>query len=127
MTRMWLSGFRFRVVGGFRKMPIDGWVSTLGGAVDTDDSGRDFFISYAGVNRPWAEWIALELEQAGYSTVVQSFDFRPGTDFLHEMQRAATSAQRTIAVLSPAYFGSAFGEAEWRAAFAKDPTASAVC
>jgi hypothetical protein len=27
-----------------------------------------------------------------------------------------------MAVLSPAYFGSKFGEAEWRAAFAKDST-----
>ncbi len=84
--------------------------------------GRDFFISYAGVNRSWAEWIAVELEKAGFSTVIQSFDFRPGTDFVHEMQRAASSAGRTVAVLSPAYLDSRFGEAEWRAAFAKDPT-----
>jgi hypothetical protein len=84
--------------------------------------GRDFFISYTGVNRPWAEWIAVQLEQAGYSTVLQAWDFRPGQDFLHEMQQATTSAGRTIAVLSPAYFGSQFGEAEWRAAFVKDPT-----
>ena len=82
----------------------------------------DFFISYTGANRPWAEWIAVELERAGYTTVLQAWDFRPGTDFMHKMQRAVTSAGRTIAVLSPAYFGSAFGEAEWRAAFAKDPT-----
>jgi hypothetical protein len=87
-----------------------------------DASGRDFFISYAGVNRSWAEWIAVELERAGFSTVIQSFDFRPGTDFVHEMQRAASSAGRTIAVLSPAYLDSKFGETEWRAAFAKDPT-----
>ncbi len=90
--------------------------------VAVDGSGRDFFISYVGVNRSWAEWIAVVLEGAGYSTVVQSFDFRPGVDFVHEMQVAASSAGRTIAVLSPAYFGSRFGEAEWRAAFVKDPT-----
>ena len=83
---------------------------------------RDFFISYAGVNRPWAEWIAVELERAGYSTVLQAWDFRPGTDFMHKMQEATTSAKRTIAVLSPAYFGSDFSEAEWRSAFVKDPT-----
>jgi hypothetical protein len=87
-----------------------------------DSGGRDFFISYTGVNRPWAEWIAVQLETAGYSTVLQAWDFRPGSDFLHEMQQATISAGRTIAVLSPAYFGSAFGEAEWRAAFVKDPT-----
>jgi hypothetical protein len=88
----------------------------------TDQPGRDFFISYTAVNRSWAEWIAVQLEAAGYSTVLQAWDFRPGSDFLHQMQQATTTAGRTIAVLSPAYFGSAFGEAEWRAAFVKDPT-----
>jgi hypothetical protein len=83
---------------------------------------RDFFISYTGVNRPWAEWIAVQLEQVGYTTLLQAWDFRPGSDFVHEMHQSTTSAGRTIAVLSPAYFGSAFGEAEWRAAFVKDPT-----
>ncbi|MEE6306910.1 toll/interleukin-1 receptor domain-containing protein [Plantactinospora veratri] len=84
--------------------------------------GSDFFISYTSVDDPWAQWIAVELEAAGYSTVLQAWDFTPGTDFLHEMHKAAKSAQRTVAVLSPDYFGSAFSEAEWRAAFAKDPS-----
>jgi hypothetical protein len=66
----------------------------------------------------------VQLEAAGYSTLLQAWDFRPGSDFLHEMQQATSSSGRTIAVLSPAYFGSAFGEAEWRAAFHKDPIAS---
>jgi len=83
---------------------------------------RDFFISYTGVNHAWAEWIAVQLEQAGYTTLLQAWDFRPGSDFVHQMQQATSTAGRTIAVLSPAYFGSAFGEAEWRAAFVKDPT-----
>jgi hypothetical protein len=87
-----------------------------------DRGGRDFFISYTGVNRTWAEWIAVQLEAAGYTIVLQAWDFRPGSDFLHEMQQATSTAGRTIAVLSPAYFGSKFSEAEWRAAFAKDPT-----
>jgi tetratricopeptide (TPR) repeat protein len=87
-----------------------------------DQPERDFFISYTGVNRPWAEWIAVQLEQAGYTTLLQAWDFRPGSDFLHLMQQATTSAGRMIAVLSPAYFGSQFSEAEWRAAFHKDPT-----
>jgi hypothetical protein len=84
--------------------------------------GRDFFISYAGVDRAWAEWIAVELERAGYSTFIQAFDFVPGSDFVHLMQKASMEAQRTIAVLSGAYFNSQFGEAEWRVAFAKDPS-----
>src|SRR3954470_2668871 len=93
----------------------------LGDAVG-ENAARDFFISYTAVNEPWAKWIAVTLEQAGHTTLVQAFDFRPGEDFLHEMQQATDSTARTIAVLSPAYFGSTFGEAEWRAASAGDPT-----
>jgi tetratricopeptide (TPR) repeat protein len=82
----------------------------------------DFFVSYTGADSAWAEWIAQTLEDAGYQTVVQAWDFRPGQDFLHQMQQATQRATRTIAVLSPSYLGSVFGEAEWRAAFASDPT-----
>ncbi len=87
-----------------------------------EGTAKDFFISYTAVNEPWARWIAVTLENAGYTTLIQAFDFRPGQDFLHKMQEATSSAARTIAVLSPAYFGSTFGGVEWRAAFAKDPT-----
>jgi len=85
-------------------------------------AGRDFFISYTAVNRAWAEWIAVQLEAAGYTTLLQAFDFRPGSDFVHQMQTATSTAERTVAVLSPAYFASEFSESEWRAAFAKDPS-----
>jgi hypothetical protein len=85
-------------------------------------AAKDFFISYTGADTVWAEWIAQTLEDAGYQTLVQAWDFRPGQDFLHQMHQATQRAARTIAVLSPAYLGSAFGEAEWRVAFASDPT-----
>jgi tetratricopeptide (TPR) repeat protein len=91
------------------------------GAGVSEGPGTDFFISYAGVNEPWARWIAVELERAGYRTVSQVLDFRPGNDFVHKMHEAMTSARRTIVVLSPAYLDSKFGEPEWRTAFADDP------
>jgi hypothetical protein len=34
--------------------------------------GWDFFISYTAVNEPWAAWIAVVLERAGYTTVVHA-------------------------------------------------------
>jgi hypothetical protein len=61
----------------------------------TDQPGRDFFISFTAVNRSWAEWIAVQLETAGYSTVLQAWDFWPGSDLLHEVQQATTSASRS--------------------------------
>ncbi|HTQ55957.1 MAG TPA: toll/interleukin-1 receptor domain-containing protein [Bryobacteraceae bacterium] len=80
----------------------------------------DFFISYNKADLAWAEWIAWQLDTAGYSTVVQAWDFRPGANFILEMQRAASEAERTIAVLSPDYLTSHFTAPEWAAALAKD-------
>jgi TIR domain len=81
----------------------------------------DFFISYTQVDRPWAEWIAWQLEAAGYTTVNQAWDFRPGDNFVLDMQQAAAKSERTIAVLSSAYLQSGFTAAEWATAFARDP------
>jgi TIR domain len=63
--------------------------------------------------------------RGGYSTVLQDWDFRPGRDWVHEMQTAIAHARRTIAVLSGDYLQSVHGEAEWRAAYAEDPTGEA--
>ena len=43
---------------------------------------KDFFISYSGDDKTWAEWIAWQLDEAGYTTVLQAWDFRPGSNFL---------------------------------------------
>jgi hypothetical protein len=82
---------------------------------------KDFFVSYTKADQVWAEWIAWTLETAGYSTVIQVWDFLPGSNFVQEMQRAATEANRTIAVLSQKYLESTFTQPEWAAAFAQDP------
>lgn len=83
---------------------------------------RDFFISYTQVDRPWAEWVAWHLEADGYSCVLQAWDFAPGNDWAHAMQQATIESSRTIALLSPDYIRSVHGEAEWRVAYANDPT-----
>ncbi|MGE0127769.1 MAG: toll/interleukin-1 receptor domain-containing protein [Blastocatellales bacterium] len=80
---------------------------------------KDFFISYTSADGAWAEWIAWQLEDAGYSVIIQVWDFRPGSDFIAEMDRATREAQRTIAVLSQKYLRSRFTQAEWGAAFQK--------
>jgi len=45
-----------------------------------------------------------------------------GSNFVLEMDDAARVAERTIAVLSPAFAQSPFTRAEWAAAFKSDPT-----
>ncbi|HKC40537.1 MAG TPA: toll/interleukin-1 receptor domain-containing protein, partial [Gemmatimonadales bacterium] len=83
---------------------------------------RDFFISYNSADGAWAEWIAWQLEDAGYTTVLQGWDFRAGSNFVLQMHDAAIQAERTIAVLSEAYLAASFTQSEWTAAFARDPT-----
>ena len=61
-------------------------------------SKRDFFISRAGADAAWAQWIAWQLEENEYSVVIQDWDFGPGANFIHKMQQAATDTERTIAV-----------------------------
>lgn len=83
---------------------------------------QDFFISYNKADRSWAEWIAWELEEAGYSVVIQAWDFRPGSNFVLEMDKALKEAERMVAVLSPDYIKSSFTAPEWAAEFARDST-----
>ena len=83
---------------------------------------KDFFISYTKADRVWAEWIAWELEEAGYTTILQAWDFRAGMNFILEIDRATQITSRTLALLSPDYLNSVYTQPEWAAAFGKDPT-----
>lgn len=85
---------------------------------------KNFFISYSKEDSNWAEWIAWQLEDGGYTTVIQAWDFGPGSDFVQEMEQATLKAERTIAVLSPDYLNSAFAAAEWHVAFARSAAGS---
>lgn len=62
------------------------------------------------------------MEEANYSTIIQAWDFRPGGNFVLDMQKAAAEATRTIIVLSPDYLATEFTQPEWAAAFGQDPT-----
>lgn len=86
---------------------------------------KDFFISYNGADEAWAVWIAWGLEAAGYTVVIQAWDFLPGEDFILEMNRAMSESRHTIAVLSQSYFNARFTQREWTEAIARDPQANA--
>ncbi|WP_116438866.1 toll/interleukin-1 receptor domain-containing protein, partial [Pseudofrankia asymbiotica] len=81
----------------------------------------DFFVSYTSADRRWAEWVAWQLEDAGYRVLIQAWDFVPGSDWYLGMQQGVTHAQKMIALLSPGYLESVFGGQEWRAVLAADP------
>ncbi|MDX2213331.1 MAG: toll/interleukin-1 receptor domain-containing protein [Oculatellaceae cyanobacterium bins.114] len=59
--------------------------------MDTETK-KDFFVSYNRHDKTWAEWVAWILEEAGYTVVIQAWDFRPGGNFVLDMQRAASSS-----------------------------------
>ncbi|HEX7180679.1 MAG TPA: toll/interleukin-1 receptor domain-containing protein [Thermoanaerobaculia bacterium] len=89
--------------------------------VSKEDSMEKVFISYNHADRDWAEWIAWTLEEAGHSVVLDTWDFRPGENFVLEMHKASAGTQRTIVVLSESYLESEYTQPEWAAAFAEDP------
>jgi tetratricopeptide (TPR) repeat protein len=90
--------------------------------VDQPAQQRDFFVSYTQADRAWAEWLAWELEAAGYTTLLQAWDMPAGTAFVHAMDQAVQHTRHTILVLSPTYLRSEMTEAEWRPGFKADPS-----
>jgi hypothetical protein len=82
---------------------------------------KDFFISYNSADLKWAEWIAWQLEEANFQTILQAWDFRPGCNFVLAMDNATNESERTIVILSPDYLNSVFVRPEWSAAFVNDP------
>lgn len=83
---------------------------------------KDFFISYNETDVDWAKWIAGTLEEYGYVTIIQTWDFRPGNNFVLEMQKAVLSCERIILILSQSYLNSEYCQAEWASIFNRDPT-----
>jgi hypothetical protein len=83
---------------------------------------RDFFVSFTGADRPWAQWLLAELDAAGYSSVSQLRDFVAGGNFAIDMDRAAQRARRTLGVLSAHALQAPYVRQEWAQRLAADPT-----
>ncbi len=49
-------------------------------------TGTDFFVSHAGRDTRWAEWLAWQLQQAGYTVELDVWDWAPGEDFVARMR-----------------------------------------
>ena len=82
----------------------------------------DFFISHAGADRAWAEWVAWQLTDAGYTVVLDSWDWPVGGNFVLAMSDALARCDRVLALLSAAYFErSRYTTEEWTAALVHGP------
>jgi len=81
----------------------------------------DFFISHAGRDQAWAEWVAWHLVEAGYTVELDSWDWAVGENFVAKMHRALNAANRVVALFSPAYFEEwRYTTEEWTSALVKD-------
>ena len=79
---------------------------------------KDFFISRTGKNLDWAKWIAGTLENNGYTTIIQDWDFSSGENIIINMDNAIKNTRATIVVWSKEYEDKEFCKEEWTATLA---------
>jgi hypothetical protein len=68
-----------------------------------DGAGERLFISAAGPDRHWAQWISQQLARANYTVEYYEWSWPAGASFVERMDKALAHASRVIAVVSPAY------------------------
>ncbi|MEV3954801.1 FxSxx-COOH system tetratricopeptide repeat protein [Streptomyces albogriseolus] len=68
------------------------------------DTKQRFFVSYAGPDRAWAEWVGWQLKRAGHEVELDRWDWRTGDDFVEQMNNALDAADAVVALFSSNYF-----------------------
>src|ERR1700722_1362384 len=80
--------------------------------------GLNFYISYAGPDRLWAEWVGGQLQGAGYTFELDLWHRLPGDNVILAREAALEGADRILALCSAAYFSGGFHERDWAAVMA---------
>ncbi|MGW6138102.1 FxSxx-COOH system tetratricopeptide repeat protein, partial [Streptomyces sp. NPDC055140] len=65
--------------------------------------GERLFVSYAGADRAWAEWVAWQLQDAGYEVELDRWHWGAGDNAVLRMSQAVERG-RMVALFSRAYF-----------------------
>lgn len=85
------------------------------GKTSDGTSDRRWFISHAGADRAWAEWVGWQLLDAGHQVELDYWDWGAGDNFVLKMNAALERGQ-LLALFSPAYFEpERFTTPEWTA------------
>jgi len=85
----------------------------------------DFFVSHAGADRAWAEWVAWQLAEAGFTVELDVWDWAAGRNFVTAMSDALDRCDRVVALFSAAYFDrSRYTTEEWSASVVHVPDVS---
>jgi tetratricopeptide (TPR) repeat protein len=83
---------------------------------------RDFFVSHAGTDRAWAEWVAWQLIDAGYTVELDAWDWAAGQNLVLAMSDALARCDRVVALFSAVYFDrNRYTTDEWTAALLHVP------
>ncbi|MET7486558.1 FxSxx-COOH system tetratricopeptide repeat protein [Streptomyces sp. NPDC005538] len=78
------------------------------------ESHEHFTISYAGFNRPWATWIAHQLEQLGHATTLLRWDPPKEMSLAEALRNLLEAPGRVLLVLDDWYFSlGPRTDAEW--------------
>lgn len=81
------------------------WPGDEGGDASAAASRVDFSVMYVPADLDWADWIAVTLEEAGYHTWLQEYDVTADAVSAARLRRAVQRAERSVAVLTPAFLG----------------------
>ncbi|WP_329332259.1 FxSxx-COOH system tetratricopeptide repeat protein [Streptomyces sp. NBC_00663] len=73
-------------------------------SVAEEANRQTVFISYAGADRAWAEWVAWHLNAAGFAVELDIWHWRTGDDFVSQLDAALERASMVVALFSKAYF-----------------------
>ena len=85
---------------------------------ERDDAGERFVLSYAAADRAWAEWVAWQLKDAGYTVMLDVWSWEAGSSF-HSLLTQFGDSDVVVALFSAAYFEAAlWTRAELNAALA---------
>lgn len=60
----------------------------------------DFFVSHAGADRAWAELVAWQLTDAGYTVELDMWDWAAGQNFMTAISDALGRYDRMLALFS---------------------------
>ncbi|MFC8347353.1 FxSxx-COOH system tetratricopeptide repeat protein [Streptomyces sp. NPDC057280] len=74
---------------------------------ESGDEGGDqerVFISYAGSDRDWAEWVAWHLQEAGFEVELDVWHWAVGDSLAMRTAEALARAHKVVALFSRAYF-----------------------
>ncbi|WP_155055777.1 TIR domain-containing protein [Streptomyces blattellae] len=77
-----------------------------------DTAAGQVFVSYAGPDRAWAEWVAWALQEHGFRATPDLWDWRMGERLDERLGDAARSGVLVL-LLSPDYLASPWARAEW--------------